>query len=103
MYNTTTNTAIRQLTNNSVTCLAHPYNIEVRPCNVQPSLPVSITLRNGSNKVVTSQLEYAAPYFLWGDNTATGDVFPSKTRLRNGVFSLVSTVGGRIQFTQSCP
>jgi hypothetical protein len=94
---------IRQLTNNSVTCLAQPYNIEVRPCGVQPSLPVSISLRNGVGSVVRSQLESAAPFFLWGDNTTTGDVFPSKTRLRNGAFSLRSTVGGLIQFTQSCP
>jgi hypothetical protein len=103
VYNTTTDTPIRKLTNNAVTCLAQPYNIEVRPCGVQPSLPVSIILSTGTGSAVRSQLEVAPPFFLWGDNTTTGDVFPSKTRLRNGVYTLVSTVGGGIQFTQSCP
>jgi hypothetical protein len=103
IYNTTTDMPIRQLTNNAVTCLAQPYNIEVSPCGVQPSLPVSIILSNGTGSAVKSQLEFAPPFFLWGDNTTTGDVFNSKTRLRNGVYTLVSTVGGGIQFTQSCP
>jgi hypothetical protein len=104
VYNTTTDTPILELTNNSVTCIAQPYNIEVRPCGVQPSLPVSISLSNdGTNKVITDRLEIAAPFFVWGDNTTTGDVFPSKVSLRNGVFSLLSSVGGRIRFTQSCP
>lgn len=105
MYNSTTNAPLRQLANNSVTCLAQPYNIEVRPCGgtPPPRLPVTITLRNGTNSVVRTQKEYYAPFFLWGDNTTTGDVFPSKLRLRNGMFRLTSTIGGTIQFTQSCP
>jgi hypothetical protein len=104
VYNTTTDTPIRQLANNSVTCIAQPYNIEVRPCGMQPSLPVSISLSNdGTKKVITERLELAAPFFVSGDNTTTGDVFPSKVSLRNGVFSLLSSAGGRIRFAQSCP
>jgi hypothetical protein len=42
-------------------------------------------------------------YFPWGDNSTTGDVIPSKALLRNGAYRLASTIGGQIQFTQSCP
>jgi hypothetical protein len=105
VYNTTTNVPIRQLTNNAVTCLAQPYNIEWRPCSsaAPPSLPVMITLYNGTGSAVRSQKEFVKPYFLWGDDPTKGDVFPSKTRLKNGAYRLGSTAGGQIQFTHSCP
>jgi hypothetical protein len=43
------------------------------------------------------------PTFCGGDEKKTGDVFPSKTRLKNGAYRLGFTAGGLIQFTHSCP
>jgi hypothetical protein len=110
VYNATTRAPIRVLRNNSVTCVAHPYNIEVRPCPDQASvadLPVSIRLiqqaSKGRRRAVHRQQDWEAPFFLFGNAKGTGDVRPSPTPLHNGNYIVSTSVGGTIVFTQSCP
>jgi hypothetical protein len=111
IYNATTRAPIRVLRNNSVTCVAQPYNIEVRPCPDQASvadLPVSIRLIQQSSKgrrrvVVHRQQDWEAPFFLFGNARGSGDVRPSPSPLPNGNYIISTSVGGTIVFTQSCP
>jgi cell division septation protein DedD len=104
----TRSSSIGALANNSVTCLVHPYSIEVRPCAgaVVPSLPVSIHLvRASDGRVVHRHRDNGrAPYYLFGRNAASGSVRPSPGPLPDGPYRLSSSVGGgTVAFTQSCP
>jgi hypothetical protein len=109
IYDPTTDLPLQELINNTVVCVPNPYNLEVRPCGgggtqpAVPRLPVVIKLQNATLAVVRRQSEAAPPFFFWGDDTAAGDVFPSRTPLSNGVYYLSSTFSGRIRFTQACP
>jgi hypothetical protein len=99
-----------------VTCLVHPYNVEVLPCldgdapppGLELTLRLVRTLSGGPrprSAVVHVQVERSAPYFLFGDSTRTGDVRPSPSQLPDGAYQLFSSVGGdnKVVFTQSCP
>jgi hypothetical protein len=105
VYNADTNAPIRRLVNSSDTCLAHPYNVEIRPCSAPGLLPLYMKLVrivDGRRVVVHREADGTAPYFLFGDSAATGDVRPSPQQLPNGKYLLTSSVGGRIGFTQAC-
>jgi hypothetical protein len=111
VYNATTRAPIRVLRNDTVTCVAHPYNIEVRPCPDQVSaadLPVSILLVQQASKgrrraAVHRQQDWEAPFFLFGNARGTGAVRSSPTPLPNDNYIISTSVGGTIVFTQSCP
>jgi hypothetical protein len=110
LYDPATNAPVRQLVNHTATCLAHPYNIGVRPCT-DPTGPVRIRLsraRGGGRRVIahSSKAQREAPYVLFGPSATEGDVLPSPKWLPNGAYSL-SAAGasgwGSLQFTQDCP
>jgi hypothetical protein len=104
LWNPATNAPVRELKNNSASCLPPLYNIEVRPCSPPSTPPVGIELKRGS-RTVKSQSEFVAPYFLWGDNPANGNVFPNLVPLVRGAHRLVSTVDGleeKLRFTNTC-
>jgi hypothetical protein len=111
VYNATTRAPTRVLRNNSIICVVHPYNIEVRPCPDQVSaanLPVSIRLVQQASKgrhraVVHRQQDWEAPFFLFGNARGTGAVRSSPVPLPNGNYIISTSVGGTIVFTQSCP
>jgi hypothetical protein len=106
VYKADINAPIRRLANSSVTCLAHPYSVEVRPCSAPELLPLYMKLVrivDGRRRVVVHrEADGTAPYFLFGDSAARGDVRPSPKQLPNGKYLLASSVGGRMGFTQSC-
>jgi hypothetical protein len=97
---------MRQLGNNTVTCLVHPYNVEVRPLcpgngggAVPPALPVVVRLVRASNgAVVHSRRNLAPPLLLYGAGS-------SPNPLPDGSYRVVSSVGSgtTLSFTQSCP
>jgi hypothetical protein len=104
LWNPVTNAPVRELKNNSASCLPLLYNIEVRPCSPPSTPPVDIALMRGS-RTIKSQSEFVAPYFLWGDNPANGNVFPNLVPLLRGAHRLVSTVDGveeKLRFTNTC-
>jgi hypothetical protein len=110
IYNPTTNQPIRKIANNTATCLAHPYNVEIRPCSVAAILsrPVRIRLVNAtSGRVVhKSKLQRRTPLFLFGPAATAGDVLPSPGSLPHGAYQISATgeAGwGRLLFRQSCP
>jgi hypothetical protein len=106
LWDPKTDAQVGELLNNSASCIAVPYNIEVRPCTPPKKLPVVISLKNAtSNGVIFNQNELAAPFYLWGDTTATGDVYKNKKPLPKGTYYLDSRVDGifdRIKFTKTC-
>jgi hypothetical protein len=105
LWNPTTNKVVGELLNNSAGCLAVPYNIEVRPCTVPKKPPVYLSLKNATLGPVKAQNEFVAPYYLWGDAAATGDVYKNKKPLPKGAYYLDSRVDGvleRITFTKTC-
>jgi hypothetical protein len=105
IWNPTTNTAVGELTNNTELCLPQPYNIEARPCSPPAKLPVTVALKNATLANLQSRNERDVPYLLWGDDPATGDVFPNKVRLADGTYWVESKIDGvveRIRFTKRC-
>jgi hypothetical protein len=105
IWNPATNAAVGELTNNTEVCLAQPYNIEARPCSAPTQLPVTVALKNGALANLQSRNERESPYLLWGDDPATGDVFPNKVRLADGTYWVESKIDGvveRIRFTKKC-
>jgi hypothetical protein len=106
LWNPTTNAPVGELLNNSASCIAVPYNIEVRPCTPPRTTPVFISLKNATtNGVIFNQNEFVAPFYLWGDKPATGDVLKNTKPLPKGAYYLDSRVDGafeRIQFTKTC-
>jgi hypothetical protein len=106
LWNPATDKAVFELRNNSARCIPVPYNLEVRPCSAPKKLPVFISLKNAtSNGVIFNQNELAAPFYLWGDKTATKNVFDNKKPLPKGTYYLDSRVDGvfeRIKFTKTC-
>jgi hypothetical protein len=106
LWNPTTNAPVGELLNNSASCIAVPYNIEVRPCAPPKTTPVFISIKNATtNGVIFNQNEFVAPFFLWGDKPATGDVLKNTKPLPKGAYYLDSRVDGaveRIQFTKTC-
>lgn len=119
IYNAATNKPIRRLVNKAVTCLVHPYSIDVRPCASDiggPTAALSMRLlrtfpdRSRRSAVVHRQVDAGAPYFLFGGDAA-GNVFPSPAPLPNGNYQLMWSSGGgggsggagKVVFTQSCP
>jgi hypothetical protein len=117
LYDPATNAPVRQLVNNTATCLAHPYNIVVRPCADPTGGPVRIRLSSeragghgggGGRRVIvhSSKAQREAPFVLFGPSATQGDVLPSPKALPNGAYSL-SAAGasgwGSLQFTQDCP
>jgi hypothetical protein len=85
VWDPATDKPVRELLDGSATCLPR----RVRPC----ALPEA------------AQKEGAAPYFLWGDNPATRDVFRNAAALSNGMYRLTSTIDSAsaiITFEQAC-
>jgi hypothetical protein len=106
LWNPKTNAPAGELLNNSASCIAVPYNIEVRPCSPPATTPVVISLKNATtNGVIFKQNEFVAPFYLWGDNPTTGNVLNNKKPLPKGTYYLDSRVDGvseRIAFTKTC-
>jgi hypothetical protein len=111
LYDPTTNVPIRRLGSGTAVCLAHPYNIEVRPCNGTSTFlagPVRIQLartRRGGPVVHRSKPQAASPYFLFGPASANGDVLASPKALPNGQYYLSAqgaAAWGRLKLTQDC-
>jgi hypothetical protein len=106
LWDPKTDAPVGELLNNSASCIAVPYNIEVRPCIPPKTAPVVLQLKNATTlKILKTQNEVAAPYFLWGDNTATGDVFKNTAPLPKGAYWLSSKIDGvqeKIRFTKTC-
>jgi cysteine-rich repeat protein len=98
-------TEVGELLNNSASCISVPYNIEVRPCTAPETLPVVLKLKNATLATLKTQKEDVAPFYLWGDTPATGDVYRNTKPLPNGTYWLYSTVDGvleKLAFTQTC-
>jgi hypothetical protein len=105
LWNPQNDTVVGELLNNSASCIAVPYNVEVRTCSPPATSPVRIKLMNSTFGTIKNQKELAAPFFLWGDNTATGDVFRNTQPLPIGTYKLISTIDTvteQIAFTQTC-
>jgi hypothetical protein len=120
LYDPATNAPLRRIVNNTATCLAHPYNVEVRPCGGDPIVlddPVHVRLSDASSGTAVvhkSAGQSKSPFFLFGSSSsgaAAGggvvDVLPSSQPLPNGAY-VISTKGapaewGRLRFTQACP
>jgi hypothetical protein len=119
LWDPVTNTPVRELVEDSfsnaqigelvdgwIGCIPPLYNIEVRPCALPESVVRLVLQRVGAPRPDKTQKEAEAPYFLWGDNPATGDVFRNTKTLTPGTYRLTSTIGGAtetITFTQLCP
>jgi hypothetical protein len=102
VYKPSVASPIRKLANNTVTCLAHPYNVGIRPCSpvTTAGRPNYIQLVNatGGRLVHQSTSRKTSPFLLF---TSTG----SPRRLPNGVYDLSATGGpkwGRLRFRQKC-
>jgi hypothetical protein len=98
-------TNLGELPNNTVSCWPVPYNIEVRPCGPVKTTPVFISLKNATLGTIKTQNEFVAPFFLWGDEPATGDVFNNKKPMPKGTYWLYSRVDDvleKITFTKTC-
>jgi hypothetical protein len=114
LYDPTTNKPVRKLINNTATCLPHPYNIEVRPCNsTPPSRPVQIRLVEASTSgggggiarvVHKGKAQLQPPFFLLAGPASTKGA--RSKALRNGMYSIAAAGApewGRLTFTQICP
>lgn len=106
LWNPTTNAPVVELFNNSASCIAAPYNIEARPCSPPATTPpVFLSLKNATLGTIVNQNEFVAPFFLWRDNPATGDVLKNTKPLPKGTYWLYSRVDGvleTIKFTKTC-
>jgi len=82
------------------------YNLRAALCDETATL-VDMRLTNTATGVqIRRQKETIAPYVLWGDDAAEGDVFPNQEKLRNGPYRFRVTVNGvdtDYAITQSCP
>jgi hypothetical protein len=106
IWDPNTDKEVVQLANNSNLCFSVPYNIEARPCAAPKTTPVRLALTNATSRVVIGRgNEYVPPFYLWGDNPTTKDVFKSKKPLPAGAYWLDTTIDGaaqRIRFTKTC-
>jgi hypothetical protein len=105
LWDPATDAAVGELKNNTATCFPAPYNIEARPCSAPATVPVTMVLRNAALTKIRTQKEHAAPFFFWGDDPATGDVFKSALPLAAGTYWLSTKIDGveeRIRFTKTC-
>jgi cysteine-rich repeat protein len=105
LWNPKTDKLVGALLNNSASCIAVPYNIEVRPCTPPKKMPVFISLKNATLGTIKTQNEFYTPFYLWGDTTATGDVYRNTKPLPKGTYWLYSTIDGvleKIKFTKTC-
>jgi hypothetical protein len=106
LWDPVTNAPVRELVEDSYICIPPLYNIEVRPCALPESVVRLVLQRVGAPRPDKTQKEAEAPYFLWGDNLATGDVFRNTKALSEGsTYRLTSTIGGVsevLTFTQLC-
>jgi hypothetical protein len=108
LWDPVSNAPVRELVEDSFSCIPPLYNIEVRPCALPEATPVVLTLqRVGAPRQDKTQKEAVAPFFVWGDNPITGDVFRNtKTLLEGSTYRLTSTIGGVpevLTFTKLCP
>jgi hypothetical protein len=117
VYGPTKAQPIRRLANNTVTCLAHPYNVAmVRPtCAAAAAVRLRLVKASGTGTgtgprvVHKSQAQSggaaAAQVYLFGTAAAAR----SRKALPNGRYYLTTRRGaaagsrGRLLFTQSCP
>jgi hypothetical protein len=108
--NAATGLPIRELTNNSVACLVHPYTIEVRPAAAPPGgLPVSMRLVQVGGLGVgfvaspsTARSTLMPPTFSL---VAASRRAPVRASVRaHGRYELTSKAGGgtTVAFSQSC-
>jgi hypothetical protein len=105
LWNPRTNAPVRELENRSASCVEAPYNIEVRPCGTPRAPPVVIVLKNASKVPIKRQSDWSKPFYLWGDEPTTGDVFKNKKPLPRGKYWLYSSVDGvweKIKFINTC-
>jgi hypothetical protein len=105
IWDSNTDKQVVQLTNNSNLCFSLPYNIEARPCATPKIMPVKLAITNATLTVLGRGNEYYSPYFLWGDNPQSGDVFKNKKPLPAATYWLYTTIDGateRIKFTKTC-
>ena len=105
IWDPTTNAIVGPLENEGMYCLVS-YNLRAALCDETATL-VDMRLTNTATGVqIRRQKETIAPYVLWGDDAAKGDVFPNQKKLRNGPYRFRVTVNGvdtDYAFTQSCP
>jgi hypothetical protein len=106
LWDPVTNAPVRELVDGSYSCIPPLYNIEVRPCALPESVVRLVLQRVGAPRQDKTQKELQAPYFLWGDNPSTGDVFRNTKALAEGsTYRLTSTIDGVSEvftFTQVC-
>jgi hypothetical protein len=105
LWNPLTNKLVSELKNNSASCIALPYNIEVRPSALIKKAPVKVSLKTAGGATVFAHNDFLKPFFLWGDVTAVGDVLINTKPLAKGTYFLESTVDGvveKIKFTKTC-
>jgi hypothetical protein len=98
VWDPTTDELVGELWNNSASCIAALYNIEVRPCALPATTPVKLKLMNSAYGTIKTQKELAAPFYVWGDTTATGDVYRNTVSLPVGTYWLDSTFDGTSRF-----
>lgn len=114
LYDPETSAPTRKLANKTATCLTHPYNVEVRPCDgtiADPDRPVQILLVRAADGSVVhkSATQRAMPYLLFDPASAIGSGVPSSPKpLPNGVYYLgargsAAAKWGRLTITQDCP
>jgi hypothetical protein len=68
-------------------------------------MPVTIVLKNETLSKIRAQKEHMAPFFLWGDDPVTGDVFRSSALIRAGRYWLHTTIDGveeKVVFVAQC-
>lgn len=100
-----TNKLVGEVKDNSASCIADPYSIEVRPCAPPKTTPVNIKLTDATFGTIKTQNEFYTPHYLWGDTTGTGDVYRNTKPLPKGTYWLYSNIDGvleKIKFTQTC-
>jgi hypothetical protein len=113
LHDPVTNRPIRKLANNTAMCLAHPYNVEVRPCGDSAPSGVALLARPAHIRLVDttrgrpvlvhkSPPQSSPPLYLFGQGAAT-----SPGPLPNGVYHVSAKGGaaadwGRLVFRQSC-
>lgn len=106
VWNATSDTELFEIYDGFSGCISgEKYNIEARANCVKPTSVAFKVFNVSSNKVVKRSTETVGPFFVWGDNATSSDVFPSRTQLADGVFKLYTTVGTYteiITFAQAC-
>jgi hypothetical protein len=55
-------------------------------------MPVFVSLKNATLGTIKTQNEFVAPFNLWGDEPATGDVYSNKKPMPKGTYWLYSRV-----------